>query len=233
MVKLSLPGRKPFYKIETLNSLYENALSKSEVSESEFDKFFEKDLYYYLFENAFYNKEIITRIQKSYVQFVPKNTDKYFLDAGCGRGEFLELLRDNGIKAKGVEINSVECKILKDKGFDVELNDIVNYLNNTEEVFSGISAIEVVEHLSFQYLYDFIHLAYEHIEQGGIILLETLNCKNVSNLKNFYTDLTHVKPVTMESLQFLCEKAGFKKLQVCKSFPHKHGYINYAIIGEK
>lgn len=233
MFKLYNLCRKPFTKIKTLKPLFTKSILMSEIPEYMFSLFQEKDLYYYLFENVFYNPEIITKIQSGYIQFIPQNSQKCFLDIGCGRGEFLEILQKNGIKVKGIEINSLEYKLLKDKNFDVELNDAVTYLKNTDEIFSGISAIEVVEHLSFDYLYEFIHLAYEHIEEGGIILLETLNCRNIKNLQNFYSDLTHVKPIVMESLQFLCEKAGFKNLKVCYSAPSKHGYINYAIIGTK
>ncbi len=224
---------KPFSKIKSLEPILVKSVLKSEISENVFSQFPEKDLYYYLFENYFYNRETITKIQRGYIQFVPKNSENSFLDVGCGRGEFLELLRDNNVKAKGIEINSLEYKLLKDKNFDVELADAVTFLKNTNEKFSGISAIEVVEHLTFDYLYEFIHLAFSHIESGGVILLETLNCRNIKNLKNFYTDLSHVKPITMEALQFLCEKAGFKNMRVCWSLPNKHGYVNYALIGEK
>lgn len=223
--------KSKFQKIQNLESLYNIALSRSEVNN--YNHLDEKDVYYYLFENYFYNRDVITKIQNGYIQFVPKNSEKFFLDIGCGRGEFLELLRNNNVKAKGIEINSLEYKLLKDKNYDVELNDAVTFLKNTDEKFSGISAIEVVEHLTFEYLYEFIHLAFSHIESGGVILLETLNCRNIKNLKNFYADLSHIKPIPMESLQFLCEKAGFKNMRVCWSMPNKHGYVNYALIGEK
>lgn len=233
MLEYLIQKTKPFSKVKNLEPLYERAILKSEIPQKRFSEFPEKDLYYYLFENCFYDKDIITKIQSGYIQFIPQNSQKCFLDIGCGRGEFLEILQKNGIKVKGIEINTLEYKLLKDKNFDVELKDAVTFLKNTDEKFSGISAIEVVEHLSFDYLYEFIHLAYKHIEEGGIILLETLNCRNIKNLQNFYSDLTHVKPIVMESLQFLCEKAGFKNLKVCYSAPAKHGYINYAIIGTK
>lgn len=223
----------PFFDCSQPSALYEKALNLSEISQKDFSKYSDKDLYYYLFENVFYDKEVITKIQKNYVQFLPQNSDKHFFDVGCGRGEFLEILRENGIKAKGIEINSVEKDLLASRGFDVTLADAVTYLKNTTEIFSGISAIEVVEHLTFDYLYEFIHLAYEHIEDGGVILLETLNPYNIENLKNFYTDLTHVKPVVPESLQFMCEKTGFKNIKVCKSCPYKGCYVNYAIVGQK
>lgn len=223
----------PYFNIEVPPLLYPKAVALSEINDEDFQDFNERDLYYYLFENVFYDKDVITKIQENYVEYIPKKSDKNFLDVGCGRGEFLEILNKNGIKAKGIEINSLEYKLLRKKNFDVELCDVVTYLKNTTEVFSGISAIQVVEHLSFDYLYEFIHLAYDNIENGGIIFIETLNSYNLNNLRYFYTDLTHVKPIVPATLQFICEKAGFRNIRIIHSCPDKYGYINYAILGEK
>ena len=147
--------------------------------------------------------------------------------------EFLEILKENNIKVKGVEINSFEVNILNNKGFDVINTDGISYLMESSENFCGISAIQVVEHMSFDYLYKFVHIAYERLIEGGILILETLDPQNIENLKYFYTDLTHIRPIPNLSLQFLCEKAGFKNIKLCKSLPNKGGYVNYALIAEK
>ena len=134
MLERLIKSVKPFSKIKNLEPLYEKAILKSEIPQNRFTEFSEKDLYYYLFENCFYDKDIITKIQSGYIQFIPQNSQKCFLDIGCGRGEFLEILQKNGIKVKGIEINTLEYKLLKDKNFDVELNDAVTYLKNTDEI---------------------------------------------------------------------------------------------------
>ena len=225
--------QKEFFTIHESENLLKKAVKNSKNSNIILSKKNDKDIYYYLFENIFYNKENITKIQKEYIQFIPKKSENYFLDIGCGRGEFLEILKENNIKAKGIEINGYEVQLLKESGYNVEKYDGLTYLQNTSEKFSGISAIQVVEHLTFEYLYDFIHSAYEKIENGGTLILETLNPANIENLKYFNTDLTHIRPIPDLSLQFLCEKAGFKNIRICKSLPNKGGYVNYAIIAEK
>lgn len=222
-----------FFTVTEAVPLLERAFKNVDVYDAKLLDADEKDIYYYLFENIFYDKENITKIQREYLQFVPKNSNNFFLDAGCGRGEFLEILKENNIKAKGIEINSLEVKLLANKGYDIEKSDVLCYLRNSSESFSGISAIQVVEHLTFDYLYEFLHLAYEKIENGGVIILETLNPQNVEYLKYFHTDLTHIRPIPDLSLQFLCEKAGFKNIKICRNLPNKGGYVNYAIVGEK
>ena len=220
----------PFSIEVTQESLLDKSLLHTE--KLDFQKYPAQDVYYYLFENVFYNQEIITKIQANYVEYVPQS-DKYFLDIGCGRGEFLNLLPQSGIKAKGIEINILEADLLTEKGFDVVNQDAVSYLEQTEEIFSGISAIQVVEHLEFDYLYKFIHLAYRQIMQGGVIILETLNPLLTKNLKYFYTDLTHKRPIPPDSLVFLCEFAGFKDVKIRYSLPEDDEYVNYAVIGYK
>ncbi len=224
---------KPFVKEKKLNSLLDLAVSRSEVNKSEFSNYSKKDLYYYLFENIFYDKQVITKIQKNYIKFVSKHSSNYFLDIGCGRGEFLSLLKSENIKSKGLEINSLECKLLNQKGFDVINEDAVTYLQNSNEVYSGISLIQVVEHLTFDYLFELIFLAYKKIETNGILLIETLSPLNIHNLKYFHTDLTHIRPVPFQSMQFLCEFVGFKNCKIVYSLPDKNGYINYALVAEK
>ncbi len=225
-------SKAEFFKIYETIPLLEKSLKNAQTQDTTLLQSREKDVYYYLFENIFYDKSIINRIQKEYVKFIP-DSSKCFLDIGCGRGEFLEILKENNIKVKGVEVNSFEVNILNNKGFDVINTDGISYLMESSENFCGISAIQVVEHMSFDYLYKFVHIAYERLIEGGILILETLDPQNIENLKYFYTDLTHIRPIPNLSLQFLCEKAGFKNIKLCKSLPNKGGYVNYALIAEK
>ena len=226
-------SKKLFIKEKSLNPVLPSAILASEINTSGFKNYPKRDLYYYLFENIFYNKETITKIQTNYIKYVPKNSDKKFLDIGCGRGEFLGLLKENNICAKGIEINKLEADLLAHKGFDVINMEAIKFLKNTAEIFSGISLIEVVEHLSFDDIFELISLAYKKIESGGKIIIETLNPQNISNLKFFYLDLTHIRPVTFQTLQFMCEFVGFKNCKLLYSVPNKKGYVNYALICEK
>ena len=45
------------------------------------------------------------------------------LDVGCGRGEFLELLRERGIRARGIDINAAMVDVCREKGLDAETGD--------------------------------------------------------------------------------------------------------------
>ena len=49
-------------------------------------------------------------------------------DLGCGRGEFLEVLRERGIAARGVEGNANVVRECREKGLDVAEGDLVDFL---------------------------------------------------------------------------------------------------------
>ena len=50
------------------------------------------------------------------------------LDVGCGRGEFLDLLRDTGIAAKGLDLNPEMVEVCKARGLDATTADARSYL---------------------------------------------------------------------------------------------------------
>src|SRR5919198_243655 len=70
------------------------------------------------------------------------------LDVGCGRGEFLALLRSAGVSARGVDVNSEMIAEARERGLDAEVADALAYLQSqSDESIGGIFAAQVVEHL--------------------------------------------------------------------------------------
>ena len=70
------------------------------------------------------------------------------LDIGCGRGEFLELAKEHGIGAKGVDIDDTWWITALSKGLNVEQDEAISYLKKLEDKsLDGIFIDQVVEHL--------------------------------------------------------------------------------------
>ena len=186
----------------------------------------DEERFYSKFEEIFRgSKEIIkTRLAK-YVEYVQQaykltNKDAYFLDIGCGRGEFLELLHAAKVPVKGLDINEIECEALTKKGFDVHLVDCNNFLEEVPSNFLvGVSAFQVIEHFDPEYVQDFLKLSYEKIAPNGIIIMETVNPKCNPALSNFFLDITHVRPYPPETMKFLLEWHGFKDICMIYSSP--------------
>jgi len=81
-------------------------------------------------------------------------------------------------------------------------------------------AIQVVEHLQPQYLNEMLGLAFDKIRPGGRIVLETINpaCW-VAFFESFIRDLTHVKPIHPDTLQYLLQASGFASVEIVYRAP--------------
>ena len=179
-----------------------------------------KDWHYAAFENRHRGNE--EEVKKQQSQFLPYFQDKgKVLDLGCGRGEFLELCRDNGIAAQGIDLNEQMVEICRDKGLDCQKGDILESLaERQEKALGGIFSSQVIEHLSPQHLKKLIELAYFKLMPGGHVILETINPSSVFALTQIYfLDLTHQKPVHPQTLKFLLESAGFGEVEIKYSHP--------------
>ncbi|HIH73878.1 MAG TPA: class I SAM-dependent methyltransferase [Methanosarcina sp.] len=168
---------------------------------------------YFVFEEKFRgSREDIKQRQSKFMPYFEGCSD--VLDIGCGRGEFLELLTERGVGAKGVDIDEDMVRYCRSKGFSVELSDAVSYLEQLEDMsLEGIFIDQVVEHLNPGYLIKLLQLCYKKLRFGHYILIETVNPLSLFSFANFYIDLTHIKPVHPDTLKFLLESMGFKELE--------------------
>ena len=79
------------------------------------------------------------------------------LDVGFGRGELLDLLRDAGIEARGVDMDAGMVDHVRAKGHEVVLGDANEYLKGLEpDTLGAIVALEVVEHIPYEALMEFL-----------------------------------------------------------------------------
>ena len=147
------------------------------------------------------------------------------VDVGCGRGEFLELLRTAGITARGVDQNHEMVERCRAKGFDVTETDGLAFLMAAPPgSLGGLIATQVVEHLQPDYLLRFLTAAADALRPGAPIVLETINPACWSAFFDSYIrDLTHVRPVHPDTLKFLVMAAGFSDAAVQWRSPYPDG----------
>ena len=179
-----------------------------------------EDWRYTGFENRYRGSEQeIKKQQASYVSYFKKGGK--VLDLGCGRGEFIEILEENGIEAEGIDINGQMIEICRDKGLNCQKADILKKLAEYEDgTLGGIFSSQVIEHLFPSYLRRMIELAYFKLSPASHIVLETINSASVFSLVQIYfLDLSHQKPVHPQTLKFLLESTGFEKVEIKYSFP--------------
>jgi SAM-dependent methyltransferase len=137
------------------------------------------------------------------------------LDVGCGRGEFLTLLRDAGIDARGVDSDPDMVAFCRSEGLAVEHADAAAYLARLDdESLGGVFAAQLLEHLPPAPLVRLLELIATKLRPGGVFVAETVNPLSVVALKNYFADLTHAQPLVPETLVLLARHAGFTRAEV-------------------
>ena len=115
------------------------------------------------------------------------------LDLGPGRGEWLALLADAGVPARGVDDNGAMVEHLRGRGLDVAADDAACHLAALPDgALDVITAFHVVEHLDLESTLGLLAHAARVLRPGGLLVLETPHPANlVMGACNFYLDPTH------------------------------------------
>ena len=138
------------------------------------------------------------------------------LDLGCGRGEWLALLRDAGITAYGVDSSDAMVAEAVARGLDARCADALEHLENLQEgSLQAVSAFHFAEHVPLNIFARVLDAAALALRPGGLLLLETPNPTNlVVGSASFYLDPTHLRPLHPDLLGFLVETRGFTDVEL-------------------
>jgi len=179
------------------------------------------DAFYLQFENRFRGSrnEIKERIS-FYLPYVWETRagsgGHPLLDLGCGRGEWLELLRDSGMEALGIDINSAMLDLCRQRGLHVVNADALEYLRSLPDNSQGaVTGFHIIEHLPFTVLMDVFTEVQRVVEPGGFVIFESPNCKNlIVGACNFNVDPTHRNPVFPDTAKFMLDILGFQPVEL-------------------
>ena len=176
----------------------------------------ERDSLYISFEDQFRGgrQEIIDRLAY-YIPIVRQanagSQDRVMLDAGCGRGEWLELATDEKLVARGVDINRMLVEFCTESGLDAVQSEIIDYLETLNDNSVGaVTAFHLIEHLPYEVCLRFFDESLRVLKPGGLVIFETPNPENIQvGACNFYFDPTHLNPLPAKTVKFLAESRGF------------------------
>jgi O-antigen chain-terminating methyltransferase len=184
------------------------------------------DGYYSSFEEQFRgSREQILDSLKVYLPLLEKakvgTPECPILDIGCGRGEWLELLRESGYTARGLDLNQAMIDSCRARGLEVLEGEVIDYLRTLPDLSLGaVTGFHIIEHLSFTQLQKLINEVIRVLKPGGLALFETPNPKNlVVGACNFYADPTHRNPLFPDTVQFLVESQGLSNVQILYLHP--------------
>jgi len=179
--------------------------------------------FYRAFEDRFRgSRELIKQRLDVYMPFIDAvagaEPDAVALDLGCGRGEWLELLKARGLSAHGVDLDDGMLEACRERALPAEKGDAIRHLENlAPNSHTIITAFHLAEHLPFEDLFRLVELAHQALRPGGLLILETPNPENTGvGAHSFYFDPTHVKPLPPPLLSFVCEYLGFEQTKIVR-----------------
>jgi SAM-dependent methyltransferase len=147
--------------------------------------------------------------------------ERPILDVGCGRGEWLELLRERGLASCGVDLNRSMVALCHELGLDVVEADAVEHLRAVPPGSLGaVTGFHIIEHLPFKTFVQLLDVSLRALASGGVILFETPNPSNVLvGSRNFYLDPTHRNPLPSEMVVTIAEARGFVRAHARELHP--------------
>lgn len=181
------------------------------------------DALYLAFENRFRgSREEVKRRLKVYVpsmEEAARNTGtRNVLDLGCGRGEWLELLRESEFEPRGVDTNRLQLEECRKLGLKVDEQDALAALGGLSDAsVAAVTGFHIIEHLPFSVFLQLLDETRRVLKPGGVIVFETPNPENIDvGACSFHIDPTHQSPWVPESLQFLTEQRGFVRVDLLR-----------------
>jgi O-antigen chain-terminating methyltransferase len=174
--------------------------------------------FYISFEGKFRgSRNLIKKRLSNYIpileQLIIGYPNSLAVDLGCGRGEWLEILKELGFKAKGIDIDELMINDCRMFGLEVELQDAIKYLKSMpNESLTVVSGFHMVEHIKFEEVQQLFEETFRVLKPGGILILETPNPENITvATSSFYIDPYHQRVIPSQLLTFLSQYYGFAK----------------------
>ncbi|MBP8005723.1 MAG: methyltransferase domain-containing protein [Acinetobacter sp.] len=179
------------------------------------------DAFYVSLEDRFRGtREDIKKRSEVYVPVVRKaqagTIVAPILDIGCGRGEWLEVLGENGLVAKGIDLNRIMVSHCQELNLDVSQAEAIEHLRSLKPNSLGaVTGIHIIEHIPFRQLVALLDEVLRVLKPGGVAIFETPNPENlIVGACNFYFDPTHLNPLPPPMIQFVAETRGFIKVEI-------------------
>jgi SAM-dependent methyltransferase len=171
---------------------------------------------YVALENHFRgSRDLVAERQREYLDSLPGTitAETPLVDLGCGRGEWLSVLRDLKIPALGVDSNTVCAEECRENGLAFEQKDLLQFLEaRADQSVGAFTMFQVLEHLPFPVLVEALRHIRRTLVPGGLLIAEVPNAKNLRVASGtFWIDPTHQRPLFPELLLFLATEVGFKR----------------------
>ena len=133
------------------------------------------------------------------------------LDFGCGDCSFFDSLKEKNLDIVGYDTDERYIEIGKRKGYKV-----FNSLNQIKGEFDFVTANQVVEHMNLDLLNEFFQKSFDLLKKDGMLIISTLNAKELYVLRDIWDDPTHVRPYSVRALSRAGEEFNLFLIKVIK-----------------
>lgn len=162
--------------------------------------------------------------------YIPADKKSKILEIGCGYGRYTQFITQTlGYQnTVGMDISEEQIEYAK-KNYNltnVFQADALAYLESHEEKYDVVILMDVLEHLELDYAVRLLRKVNESLQQNGKLIIQVPN--GLSPLKPiFYSDVTHVRAFSVNSMSQILRMAGFSQFKHAALPPLVHGIKSF------
>jgi 2-polyprenyl-3-methyl-5-hydroxy-6-metoxy-1,4-benzoquinol methylase len=143
------------------------------------------------------------------------------LDIGCGSGQFLYFLRQQGFKdLVGIDLDREQVEIAQALGLDCRCAPVDEFLGGDGATRYGVVAmLDILEHFTREELFPILEAVSARMAPGGRLIVSVPNADSPHGLRSTYADITHEISFTPTSLSELLFCHGLKVVSFRDPWP--------------
>jgi ubiquinone/menaquinone biosynthesis C-methylase UbiE len=186
------------------------------------------DSFYMALEDQFRgSRELISRRCEAYIPVVRRAVEctrgGIVLDIGCGRGEWLHVLREQGVDAYGIDLNEMMILECRARGLDARETEAIEHLRGLADAsVAAVTGMHIIEHIPFPSVVTLFDEVRRVLKPGGVVVFETPNPENLDvGACGFYMDPTHLHPLPPLLIEFTALARGFNEVEIRRLTDHR------------
>jgi len=144
---------------------------------------------------------------------LPKSKDSKILDLGCGFGQSLNALKNEGYSnITGIDVSTEAIKSCLDRKLPVMIIESIEHYKPTHK-FDFIIMSHVLEHIKKDKIIETLNYIKENIlSKNGSLFVAVPNAQSSVGCYWAYEDFTHQTMFTGGSLSYVTKSAGFQEI---------------------